>query len=150
LLKLSSVQRWALLPVAAIGGCTGTSALAGKADNVLILFMTPASLEAALPLDVRYGLVNAASAIVFVVLGAWVAPRHRTVVAFTLFAFGAFIARLELRHWWFPEGHPRAYQTSEVPLALTLIGGVIGIIASVVAFGRRRDRPREEVREGSV
>jgi hypothetical protein len=88
-------------------------------------------------MDVRYGLVNAAGAIAFVVLGAWMAPRYRAAVAAVLYGIGAALAGFVLDPWWFPEGHPRAYQTSYVPLVMTLAGGLVGVFFSIVAFWRR-------------
>jgi hypothetical protein len=81
----------------------------------------------------RYGLVNAAGAIAFVVAGAWIAPRHRVIVASGPYVSGALLAWFVLGDWYFPEGDPRAYQPSRIPLVLTLIGGAIavGIIAAI-------------------
>jgi hypothetical protein len=141
-MKLNSPERWALIPVVAIGGCGGTTYLGGAAGSVLTMLMSHESLDAALPLDVRYGLVNAAGAIAFVVLGAWMAPRYRAAVAAILYAIGARIAWFGLDSWWFPEGHPRAYQESQVPLALTLIGGLVGVVLVLLTFGRKRVVPR--------
>jgi uncharacterized membrane protein YfcA len=96
------------------------------------MVMAHESLEAALPVDVRYGLVNAAGAIAFVVVGAWMAPRYRAVVAAVLYAIGTWLAYFVLDPWWFPEHHPRAYQESYVPLVLTLVGGLVGVLISLM------------------
>jgi hypothetical protein len=149
-MTLGPKQRWALVPVVAIGGCTGTTTLGGAVGNLLQTMMTPASLESTLPTDVRYGLVNAAGAIAFVVLGAWMAPRYRAAVAAILYAAGARIAWLALDSWWFPEGHPRAYQPSDVPLALTLAGGLLGVLISLIAFRRAPANEPEPSRSSST
>ena len=113
---------------------------ASGVGSLLKLLISPAGLEAAIPLDIRYGLVSAAGAIAFVVAGVWLAPRYREVVAVGLFAIGARVAWIVEGPWSFPESHPRAYQTSWVPLVLTLIGGVIGVLISVVTLGRTRNQ----------
>jgi hypothetical protein len=136
--KLDSTQRWAFVPVLAIGGCTGATTLAGATGSVLKMVMTYESLDAMMPLDVRYGLVNAAGAIAFVVAGAWMAPRYRAVVAAVLYALGTRLAYFVLDPWSFPEHHPRSYQESYVPLVLTLIGGLVGVLISIFAFSRTR------------
>lgn len=94
--------------------------------------VTPEKLEAAFPTDWRTGVILALAAGSFVVAGGFVAPKWRVPTAAALYAFGAWVAWLDLRLWWFPEGHPRAYQTSRVPLLLTLIGGAIGVLAVAI------------------
>ena len=94
------------------------------------------AVESVIPLDVREGLVSGVSALAFVVSGSMIAPRFRLVVALALYSIGAWIAWLFMSPWEFPEFHPRGYQPSWVPLPLTLLGGLIGLL--VVLLQRRR------------
>ena len=131
--------RWALFLPAAIGGCSGVGMAADLWYSISRRVVAPERFEI-IGYDVRVGMVSALAAIAFVVLGALVAPRFRIFVAFGLYALGAWIAKLALGDWYFPEGHPRAYQPSLVPLALTLAGGAIGVASVVVTEWRRTRR----------
>lgn len=119
--------RWLLFPLAAIGGCGTASWATHAAAGVAELVTSVPAVEAVLPFDYRTGLASALAAVCFVVCGALVAPRSRLLVGFLLFAFGASLAWFFLRYWYFPETHPRGYQTSLVPLVFTLAGGVVGL-----------------------
>ena len=132
---LPNAVRWLLVPFVSIASCSATGFASGAVRHGLVLAIGPQALEAALPMDVRYGLVNAAAAIAFVVAGARVAPRYRMIVALTLYGAGASVAWLVLNGWSFPEFHPRAYQASHIPLSLTLSGGLIGVLI-VCVLGR--------------
>jgi hypothetical protein len=131
-------RRWLLVPMLAIAACATLWVAAGVAGDGLRRAFSAEALEAAIPLDVRYGLVNAAAAIAFVVAGAMIAPRARILVALVLYAVGAAIAWFVLDAWSFPEGHPRAYQFSRVPLMLTLLGGLAGVLVPVLLRHRSR------------
>ena len=118
-MKIPAHVRWMLVPFAAIAGCSVTSAAAGALGT--------GAPVGGLPLDVRVGLVNAGAAAAFVLLGSLVAPRRRLLCAGALFLFGALVAWAVLGGWYFPEGHPRGYQPSRVPLIMTLAGGLLGV-----------------------
>ena len=136
-MKLTIPRRWALIPVAAMVGCSGSVVIADRVGRVAGRVVSPESFsrfDAVFPADVRAGIVYGIAAVLWVVAGAWVAPRHKGVVALVLFVAGAWLAWRVLAHWYFPELHPRAYQKSRVPLALTLVGGLIGV---VVVMGQR-------------
>ena len=128
-----------LIPVLAIGSCSGTVVVLGTAGDVVkgsIGAGAASAIDAALPMDFRVGLLYAIGAAVWVTAGAWIAPAHRTFVAMVLFVAGACLALFVIGSWFFPEGHPRAYQSSRVPLAMTLLGGLMALAA--VAWKNRR------------
>ena len=86
-------------------------------------------IEAVMPVDVRAGLVYAIAAVAWVIAGTWVAPRRQPAVALLLYTAGACLAWFALKDWYVPEGYPRAYQRSRVPLVLPLLGGIVGTAA---------------------
>jgi hypothetical protein len=128
-MKLPTALRWTLIPVAAISGCAATYIAADMIRVIAIRTVAPQRIEALFPADVRAGLAYGAAAVVFVVVGAIVAPKYRLMVSAGLYAVGALVAWQALRGWYFPEGHPRGYQPSQIPLVLTLCGGAIGVLA---------------------
>lgn len=129
--------RWLLVPLLAIASCSGLTLGASMAGDGVATLLGASALDAVAPYDVRAGVVYGASALAWVVAGARMAPRARLVVASLLYAAGATLACVVLDTWWFPESHPRAYQASHVPLALTLTGGAAGV-AIVALITRRR------------
>ena len=88
-------------------------------------------VAAFLATDTRVGLTYAIAAFLFVG-AALIAPTRRALTAIVLYACGAALAWSQLNDWYFPEGHPRGYQPSRVPLVLTLLGGIVGVLAVVV------------------
>ena len=130
-MKIAPSLRWCLIPIVAIAGCSGVTVAADTVGTTLHFAVSPTTLETALPLDVRTGFADGAAALAFVVAGAMIAPRSRLIVAMALCAVGAWVAWLVLGSWWFPENHPRAYQPSRMPLALTLLGGLIGVLITL-------------------
>jgi hypothetical protein len=54
--------------------------------------------------------------VAFLVAGVVIAPRHRIAATLGLLGVGSWLAIVLLRAWFFPESHPRAYQSSAVPL----------------------------------
>jgi hypothetical protein len=64
-------------------------------------------------------------------------------VALGLYAVGAWFAWLVFGLWWFPEGHPRAYEPSKVPLILPLLGGLLGVAFAVLWQHRTLIPPRK-------
>ncbi len=64
------------------------------------------------------------------ITSAWyIAPAHRRAVGVTAYAFGSWAAAQALDQWYFPEGSGRAYQTSDLPLTMTLVGGLLCVVA---------------------
>jgi hypothetical protein len=131
--KVSVSIRWFLIPVLAIAGCSGVTLAAQAAGYGLDHVVSPAATEAVLPLDIRVGVIDGVAAMTFVLAGTMIAPRFRFIVALALYAVGACVAWLMLKPWWFPEGHPRAYQLSLVPLVLTFLGGFAGFVLTFVS-----------------
>ena len=148
-MKLPVWLRWCLIPVVAVAGCSGVTWAGDLAGYSLQLAVPGPALESAIPLDVRTGLIDGAAAVAFVVGGAMIAPRCRLLTATMLYSLGAYVAWFVLNPWWFPEGLPRAYQPSLVPLALTLSGGLVGLLitltlhrrSSIVAWTTARHEP---------
>ena len=138
-MKLPLDLRWAIVPVASIAACTGTVFVADVVSGGGARMMTPEAgrrMEAVIPVEFRAGLVYAIAAVAWVIAGTYVAPRHRRVVAVALYIAGACLAWFELNDWYIPEGYPRAYQHSRVPLVLTLAGGLIAVV--IIAIRRWR------------
>ena len=135
-MKFSASLRWLLIPIVASASCAGVTFAAGVVGPMLNFAINPTAFETALPLDIRVGLVDGAAALAFVVAGTMIAPRSRRIVAMALYAVGACIAWFVLEPWWFPENHPRAYQPSQIPLVLTLFGGLLGVLITLVLARR--------------
>jgi hypothetical protein len=127
-----------------MAACSAVTVGAALAGEGLRLAVAPPVLDSAIPLDVRTGLVYGAAALAFVVAGEMIAPRARFVVALVLYAAGACLAWFVLNPWWFPEHHPRAYQPSRVPLTLTLLGGLAGLLITFVLVQRSFGAPKSD------
>ena len=130
--KRATTLRWLLIPVASIASCAGGEAAVGLLGKLGTHGLGADRLERLLPFDVRAGLAYGVAAALFVAIGAIVAPRRRVAVALILYALGAVVAWPVLSGWYFPEGHPRAYTPSRVPLVLTLVGGAIGTVIAIL------------------
>ena len=139
-MTFARAARWLLVPVGAMGSCTGSLTVTHVLGRIAETSVSPLTLEAILPIEFRVGIANAIAAALFVVIGAMVAPRYRMFVSVLLYAIGATIAWEFLEGWYFPEHHARAYQPSLVPLRCTLLGGFIGVIA-IIAWTRPWRRP---------
>jgi ribosomal protein S18 acetylase RimI-like enzyme len=149
-MKFPVALRWILVPAASMVSCSGTVLIAdavGRGASRIIGLDTGRAIESVVAVDVRAGLVYAIGAVAWVIAGTWIAPRHRVAVAPVLYVVGAFLAWSELDGWYFPEGHPRAYQTSRVPLVLTLVGGFLAAAAIMVRC--RRGERREAQHDNS-
>jgi hypothetical protein len=150
-MKLPVVARWTLFPIASMVACSGTVVVADAVGNTVARMITPErgqAVEAVMPVDGRLGAVYAIAAMAFVIAGSYVAPRYRAVVAVLLYTAGGCLAWWALNDWYIPEGYPRAYQPSRIPLVLTLIGGLIGVSAIVAkhfrtSSARTRSRPEQ-------
>ena len=127
-----------------MAGCSAVTLGAELAGDGLRLAISATVVDTAIPLEFRTGLVNGAAAIAFVVAGAMMAPRARLVVALVLYSAGACLASLVLNPWWFPEHHPQAYQPSRVPLTLTLLGGLVGLLITFVLVHRSFAAPESD------
>lgn len=147
-MRLPAALRWALVPVAAMAGCSGTVIVADEVGDRLWRMIGPEGfprIEAVLPTDVRTGIVYGVAAAVWVVLAARVAPRDRILVGVVAFVAGACLALVGLGSWYFPEGHPRGYQPSRIPLAFTLVGGLMAVAAVAARYRRDSLRSRSDV-----
>ncbi|USD68084.1 hypothetical protein [Vibrio sp. SCSIO 43136] len=68
------------------------------------------------------------SAFTVVWVGYSMAPNHKLPIAFGTFLLGAAMASYLLQYAVYPESyHEVAYQQTFLPLALTLIGGLLGL-----------------------
>lgn len=122
---------WILVPIASMVACTGTVEGAGIVSGGLWRVVSPETGRAVndvLAIEYRTGIVYALAAIAFVLAGTRMAPAYRPLVSVLLYGAGAWLAWLGLHGWYIPEGDPRAYQPSLVPLAFTLIGGLIAVL----------------------
>lgn len=137
-MTLPHAVRWALVPLGAMGGCAGTLTSTGFIGRIAEHAISSEQMEAVVPLDVRAGMAYAVAAILFVVIGAVVAPKHRIIVAVLLYLLGAMIAWYVLKDWYFPEFHPRGYQGSLVPMWLALCDGMTPVLAVAAWCTQRR------------
>jgi hypothetical protein len=122
---------WILVPIASMVACTGTVEGAGIVSGGLWRMVSPESarvINDALPIEYRAGIVYALAAMAFVLAGTRMAPRHRPRVCVLLYGAGAWLAGVGLSSWYIPEGDPRAYQPSRVPLAFSLAGGLTAVL----------------------
>ena len=120
--------RWVATPLAAFTALLGMYVVLSLLGVVIDRLIPQATLNAVLRPDLCAGIVGGLNAIATVISGCIVAPRWRGIVGIALFAGGAWLAWQVLGTWYFPEGHPRAYQESLVPYALTLVGGSIAVV----------------------
>jgi hypothetical protein len=119
--------RWVATPFAVFTGLVGAYVVLSLFSAAIYWLIPQTTLNALLRPDLRAGIFGATVAIVTVVSGCIVAPRWRGIVGIVVFAGGAWLAWQELATWYFPEGHPRAYQESLLPYALTIAGGIIAV-----------------------
>lgn len=106
--------RWILVLPAALVGCVLTVvafSLAGGALRALHVMPPDGWLEP----DVGMALVAACMAVGALLSGCAMAPQYRTATALGLFGLGMWAAWELTTLWFFPEGHPKAYQTSALP-----------------------------------
>lgn len=74
------------------------------------------------------GFITAAA----VVLVAYViAPRAKIICACIVFILGAYVA-WHTTSSYYPEGHRKAYQHTEIPLSATLAGGIVMLLATML------------------
>jgi len=140
-MTLPSTARWILLPIASMAACSGTVIFADAFGGEFARVVSPErgrAIEAAVPVDVRAGIVYALAALAFVIAGTRMAPRYRPIVGALLYGAGGCLAWWGLSDWYIPEGYPRAYQRSLTPLALSLIGGLVGLLLILATHLRIR------------
>jgi hypothetical protein len=120
--------RWLSTPAAAFAGffvglfgCAACLLLLGAAFSI----SAPGGI---LDVDVRDGLAGFGAAIATVVAGSTMAPNRRRAVSLLIFAAGTYPAWILVGRWYFPEHHPRAYQSSARPFILTELGGIAGVL----------------------
>ena len=117
-------RSWLMVPVVLLGSLFLPGLIVWAVDLVAPHY----GLEPAIPFDWLDGAANGVGALVWVGLGAGLAPKRRRVLSVGLFLVGAWIANFVLGWWYFPENHAHAYQPSVVPLRLTLACGVGGVL----------------------
>jgi hypothetical protein len=120
--------RWVATPFAAFAGLVGAYVVLSLLSAAIYWLIPQTIVNAALRPDLRAGIFGATLAIVTVISGCIVAPSWRGIVGIAVFAGGAWLAWQVLGSWYFPEGHPRAYQESLLPYALTIVGGIIAVL----------------------
>jgi hypothetical protein len=131
--------RWILVLPAALVGCVATMVaftLVGwtlQALHVMPLDEWPEP-------DVDMALTAACMAVGTLLSGCAMAPQHRTATALGLLGLGMWAAWELTQLWFFPEGHPKAYQSSTLPFWGAVSGGVAGTVL-VWAWERRRGAP---------
>ncbi len=86
------------------------------------------------------------AAISVVLTAYFMAPRYQLQIALVVFVAGALAAVSILSDTTFPEGHPRAYEPTRWPLAITVFGGVLGLaLVAMHTLLRRRPHPAKAV-----
>jgi len=123
---LDTAIRWILVPPAAVAGW-----IAGLVIGLLVggLFQRICLAEGGdLPPDIGMAVCAAVAAIGTVLGACAAAPRAQLATAVLTFGTGVWAAWNLLGHWYFPEGHPRAYSSSHLPFAGAVLGGVTGVL----------------------
>ena len=116
-----TVIRWLLVPVVPIVALIALAAVA----SLLGLVFGHSDLFRSVPEDWRAGCGYALGAVLWVWAGSAMAPKAHLPVAVVLFLIGACLANLALASWTTQD-----YQPSDVPLYLTLGGGLLGVFLS--------------------
>jgi hypothetical protein len=123
-----NLWRWIATPFAVLAALIASVLLAELLSLLMARAVSQATLNSILEADWRAGVFGALSAIVTIVVGTLVAPNHRRLVSLIVLAGGAWLAWQGMHDWYFPEHHPRGYQPSSVPLVMTLVGGLAGVM----------------------
>ena len=85
--------------------------------------------------------VGFGAAFAVVVVAYLAAPNHRICAAVVALALGAIAAWLLLEPSFYPEsyGAARAYEPTHLPIAVTYVGGLLGLLVATLI--RRRSGP---------
>jgi len=102
--------RWFALPAFVFGAFIATGILAEVPVTVFGLWE-----------DLWVGI---ACAVTWVLTSFFIAPEKKTIVSTVFFVLGALLAWILVGKSWYPESHPRAYQHTYIPFALTFISGL--------------------------
>lgn len=116
--------RWISVPIATVLAMVMSAILLSLVIDVLSRFAVVR--EAA---DVVSGFHGGIVAWATVATARAVAPTQRRLVLLCAFLFGGWAAWRVVGDWDFPEQHPRAYQPSKLPLAMTLVSGLVCVVA---------------------
>ena len=84
-----------------------------------------------------------ASVVIFVTF--WLAPAKKKISGLIALLLGSFAAWFLLRHCFYPEGHPKAYQPTLIPLIVTIAFGIGSYIACFI-FWRHEKKPEPNQR----
>jgi hypothetical protein len=74
----------------------------------------------------------------FILAAAWVisahliAPARKSLASTAAFVFGSLLAWRLVGHTWYPENHPKAYQSTCIPFVLTIAGGLLGLAGLIM------------------
>lgn len=113
--------RWLLVPIAPIVSLIGMAAF----GSLLGFVFGNAAMIQSVPEEWRVGCDYALSAALWVWAGSAMAPKAQVPIAVVLFVLGACLAILALANWTTSD-----YRPSDVPLWLTLGGGLLGVLVS--------------------
>lgn len=130
-----AVLRWLAVPLSALLGLVGSAVVL---EFVVGPFAYSTGWLAGRP-EIATG-VQGTLVAGSMLTAAWAtAPSNRRLILVLTYATGAWMAWWLLRTWHFPEQHPRAYEHSDVPLVMTLAGGLLWA-AFLWARSTRRSR----------
>lgn len=86
--------------------------------------------------------VGPVSAIAVVSVTFWFAPARKNLAGMCTLLIGSAFAWFLLRHSYYPELHPRAYQPTLLPFWTTIAGGLLGYVFCWVLWRHDIPTPR--------
>lgn len=113
-----SVLRWMALPFAVIAGFFASGIACAYIALYLHIWPDPVA--------------GFCVAFTVVVISHHIAPHYKSTTATIIFIIGAIAAYKLFGNWFYPEGYEKAYQPTYLPLATTLLGGLIGVVYSLL------------------
>ena len=133
----SSALRWALVPVAAVVGFLASFILAVPLNRFIHWLVWSAGHPMPGKLFLLYVLPydGALAASLFILLGAWAAPRHRFMIALLLFFIGGRVAWSWVGEFYSPLRPPNG-EIIRVwwPIIGTCTGGLLACILALILF----------------
>ena len=114
------VLRWAMALLAVFGGFAVAGILGGLATDIAGFWHLPGA--------------GFSAAFAVVVVAFLAAPSHKLRTATFALILGAVVAWLPLEPSYYPEsyGDRGAYEPTHLPIVATYIGGLLGLLASVL------------------
>lgn len=119
-----AVVRWISVPIATVLAMVMSAILLSLLIDVLSRLSVVRDGA-----DVVAGLQGGIVAWVTLATASAVAPTQRRLVVLFAFLCGTWAAWRVLGNWYFPEHHVRAYQASRLPLTMTLVSGLVCMVA---------------------